>query len=99
MVKHIIIWNFKEEYSLEERAAHAAKIKAGLEGLMGQIDGLTEIKVYTAPFESSNGDLMLDSTFVSEEELKDYQVNPKHIKVATFVRSVVGARKCFDFEV
>ena len=99
MVKHIIIWNFKEEYTTDEKAAHAAKIKAGLEGLMGQIDGLTEIKVYTNPLDSSNGDLMLDSTFVNEEALKGYQVNPKHIEVATFVRSVVDARKCFDFEV
>lgn len=99
MVKHIIIWNFKEEYTAEEKATHAAKIKAGLEGLMGQIDGLTEIKVYTNPFESSNGDLMLDSTFTDEEALKGYQVNPKHIEVATFVRSVVDARKCFDFEI
>ncbi len=99
MVKHIIIWNFKEEYTPEEKAAHAAKIKAGLEGLAGQIDGLTEIKVYTNPLDSSNGDLMLDSTFVDEDALKGYQSNPKHIEVATFVRSVVGARKCFDFEV
>ena len=98
MVKHIIIWNFKEELSADERAAAAEKIKSGLEGLMGQIDGLTEIKVFTNPFESSNGDLMLDSTFTSEDALKGYQVNPKHIEVATFVRSVVGARKCFDFE-
>ncbi|MBR5613774.1 MAG: Dabb family protein [Clostridia bacterium] len=98
MVKHIIIWNFKEELSADERAAAAEKIKSGLEGLMGQIDGLTEIKVFTNPFESSNGDLMLDSTFTSEDALKGYQVNPKHIEVATFVRSVVGSRKCFDFE-
>ncbi len=98
MVKHIIIWNFKEELSVEEKAAAAEKIKSGLEGLAGQIDGLTEIKVFTNPFESSNGDLMLDSTFTSEDALKDYQVNPKHIEVATFVRSVVCARKCFDFE-
>ena len=99
MVKHIIIWNFKEEYTSEEKTAHAAKIKAGLEGLMGQIEGLTEIKVYTNPFESSNGDLMLDSTFTDEAALKGYQVNPKHIEVATFVRSVVDARKCFDFDI
>ena len=99
MVKHIIIWNFKEEYSQAEKAENAAKIKAGLEGLMGKIDGLTEIKVYTNPLESSNGDLILDSTFVDEAALKGYQTNPKHVEVATFVRSVVADRKCIDFEI
>lgn len=99
MVKHIIIWNFKEEYTQTEKAENAAKIKAGLEGLMGQIDGLTEIKVYTNPLKSSNGDLILDSTFVDEAALKGYQTNPKHVEVAIFVRSVVADRKCIDFEI
>ena len=98
MVKHIIIWNFKEELSLEEKAEAAEKIKSGLEGLKGQIDGLEEINVYANPLGSSNGDIMLDSTFTDEDALKGYQVNPKHIEVATYVRSKVGDRKCFDFE-
>ena len=96
MVKHIIIWNFKDELSAEERADYAAKIKAGLEGLKGVIDGLTDIKVYTEALPSSNGDLMLDSTFVSKEALAGYQTNPEHLKVAAVVRSVTAHRSCFD---
>lgn len=98
MIKHIIIWNFKEGFSAEEKKAHAAKIKSGLEGLMGKIDGLTSIHVKTEFLGSSNGDVMLDSTFFSEEALKGYQVHPEHVKVAEFVRSVMGERKCVDFE-
>lgn len=98
MVKHIIIWSFKDEYSNEEKAAHAAKIKKELEGLLGKIDGLTEIRVNTKPLESSSGDIMLDSTFCSKAALEGYQSNPDHLAVASFVRSVVGTRKCFDFE-
>lgn len=96
MVKHIIIWNFKEELSADERAEYSAKIKAGLEGLKGVINGLTDIKVYTEPLASSNGDLMLDSTFVSKEALAGYQTNPDHLKVAEVVRSVTAHRSCFD---
>ncbi|MDO4744502.1 MAG: Dabb family protein [Clostridia bacterium] len=98
MVKHVIIWSFTKEYSETEKAEFADKIKLGLEGLLGKIDGLTEIKVYTNPLESSTGDLMLDSTFKDEAALKAYQSNPHHLEVATFVRSVVDERKCFDFE-
>ncbi|MBP5186291.1 MAG: Dabb family protein [Clostridiales bacterium] len=100
MVKHIIIWTLKDEYSNEEKAAIKAEIKAGLEGLKGKIDGLTDIKVYTEGLESSNGDLMLDSTFVSEEALKGYAVHPDHVAVASGkVRPHAKIRSCFDFEV
>ena len=99
MVKHIIIWDMKDEFSSAEKAENAAKIKEGLEGLSGKINGLVDIKVHTEFFESSNGDIMLDSTFTDNEALKAYQVNPDHLKVATFVRSCVSARKCVDFEI
>ena len=100
MVKHVIIWTLKDEYSNEEKAAIKAEIKAGLEGLMGKIDGLTDIKVYTDGLESSNGDLMLDSTFVSEEALKGYAVHPDHVAVASGkVRPHAKIRSCFDFEI
>ena len=99
MVKHVIIWNFKEELSADEKKVAAAKIKEGIEGLLGKIDGLTDIKVYTNPLASSSGDLILDSTFVDEDALKGYQVNPEHVAVATYVRSQVGSRACFDYEI
>ena len=100
MVKHVIIWTVEDEYSNEEKAAIKAEIKAGLEGLMGKIDGLTDIKVYTEGLESSNGDLMLDSTFVSEEALKGYAVHPDHVAVASGkVRPYAKIRSCFDYEI
>ena len=37
MVKHIILWQLKDEYSDAEKADIKAGIKAGLEGLAGQI--------------------------------------------------------------
>ena len=40
------------------------KSKAGLEGLAGQIPGLLEIHVNINGLESSNADLMLDSTYL-----------------------------------
>lgn len=97
MIKHIIIWNFKSEMTKEEKLSAAKKIKEGLEGLQGKIHGLLEIHVKTEMLGSSNGDLLLDSSFISEEALKNYQVNPEHLKVAEFVRSVVSERKCADF--
>ena len=45
MVKHVIIWTLKTEYSDSEKRAAAEKIKSGLEGLAGRIPGMTSVKV------------------------------------------------------
>lgn len=100
MVKHIILWTLKEEFSAEEKTTIKAKIKEGLEGLAGQIPGLVEIKVQTEGLASSNADLMLDSTFTDEDALKAYAVHPKHVAVADGrVRPYMAVRSCLDFEV
>ncbi len=99
MVKHVIIWSFKEGLSDAEKQTAAAKIKTDIEGLMGQIEGLVDIKLHNCPLPPSSGDLLLDSTFVDEDALKAYQINPIHVAVATYVKSMVGARQSFDFEI
>ena len=45
MVKHVILWQLKDEFSAEEKESIKAGIKNGLEGLQGKIEGLVEIKV------------------------------------------------------
>lgn len=100
MVKHVIIWTLKEGYSDEEKSKIKSGIKNGLEGLMGKIPGLTEIKVNIDALPSSNADLMLDSTFESEDALKGYAVHPEHVAVADgLVRPYTAARSCLDFEI
>lgn len=98
MVKHVILWTLKSEYSEEEKTKIKENIKKKLEGLMGKIDGLTEIKVNINKLETSNADLMLDSTFVDEQALKGYAVHPDHVAVAdNFVRPYTQSRSCLDF--
>lgn len=100
MVKHIIIWNLKDELSAEEKKERCRLIKQGLESLAGKIDGLLEIKVITDILGSSTGDLMLDSTFESAEALKGYSTHPEHVKVAdSTVRPYTARRSCVDVEI
>lgn len=99
MVKHIILWQLKDEFTKEEKNEIKKGIKEGLESLAGKIEGLTEIKVYTEGLASSNADLMLWSVFESEEALKGYAVHPAHVEVAdTKVRPFTKTRSCLDFE-
>ena len=100
MVKHVIFWTLKSEYSESQKQEIKKGIKEGLEGLLGKIDGLTQIKVYTEGLISSNADLMLDSTFVDEQALKAYAVHPEHVAVADGkVCPFTAQRSCLDFEV
>lgn len=100
MIKHVILWTLKNEYSEEEKAQIKLGIKQNLEGLSGKIPGLSEIKVNIDGLSSSNADLMLDSTFENVEALKNYAVHPEHVHVAdTYVRPFTATRSCLDFEI
>ena len=96
MVRHVILWKLKEMPEAEKAA-----VKAGLEGLAGQIPGLLEVHVYTEALPSSaNADLMLDTTFTDAEALKGYSTHPAHVAVANGkVRPYTAVRTCLDFTV
>ena len=96
MVKHMIIWKLKE--GLENPQAKKQEIKDALEGLVGKIDGLLEMKILIDPMACSSGDIMMDSTFESKEALDVYQVHPDHVAIAGgIVRPAVEQRLSFDF--
>ena len=101
MVKHIILWTLKSEFSDTEKETIKAGIKEGLEGLVGKVPGLVEVKVQTAGrLGSSNADLMLDCTLESAEALKAYAVHPAHVEVAnTKVRPYTALRSCLDYAI
>lgn len=99
MIRHMIIWTLKDEFSGEEKARIKAGIKEGLEGLHGKIPGMVRIQVMTEGLASSNTDLMLDTLFEDEAALKGYSVHSLHVAVANEkVRPFTKIRSCFDFE-
>ncbi len=101
MIKHIILWKLRSEMSASEKQEAAKAIKEGLESLQGQVPGLVDIHVQIdGRLESSNADIMLDSTLESEEALKGYAVHPAHVAVANgVVRPNTEIRTCLDFEI
>lgn len=100
MVKHIILWKLRSDMDAAEKQNAAQAIKQGLEGLKGQVPGLLDIHVQIANrLESSNVDIMLDSTLESEEALKGYAVHPAHVAVANgVVRPNTELRACLDYK-
>ncbi len=98
MVKHVIVWKFKDE--IIDKFAHASKIKTALEGLVGKIEGLKEMHIIWEKLPSSSGDLMMDSVFTSNEALLVYQKHPLHVEIAdTLVRPCMQTRLSIDYEI
>ena len=46
MVKHIILWTLNPELSEDEKKVVKKGIKEGLEGLVGKVPGLLDVKVH-----------------------------------------------------
>ena len=101
MVKHIILWTLNPELSDVEKESVKQGIKDGLEGLLGKVPGLIDIKVnISGRLSSSNCDVMLDSTFDNAEALASYAKHPLHVEVAdSQVRPFTAQRTCLDFTV
>ena len=101
MIKHIILWKLRSEMSASEKQEAAKAIKFGLESLQGQVPGLVDIHVrIDGILDSSNADIMLDSTLLSEEALKGYAVHPAHVAVANgVVRPNTELRTCLAYEI
>ena len=94
MLKHIVMWKIKEENKKES----AMKIKTDLEALKGKISEIVDIEVgIDVDVIENNYDVILVSTFKSEEDLNAYQVHPMHIEVAKFVKSVALSRVAVDY--
>mgnify|MGYP003306484802 FL=1 len=100
MVKHVILWQLKDELTAEEKVTIKKEMKESLESLVGKIPGLLEMKIQTEGLPSSNAEVMLDSAFEDEAALKGYATHPEHVAVADGkVRPFTKARFCLDFEV
>ena len=96
MIKHIILWNLKED--IEDTVKVKKGIKENLESLVGKVPGLVKLEIITEGLPSSNADVMLYSEFESAEALKGYAVHPDHVAVADgSVRPYTKTRICLDF--
>lgn len=98
MVKHIVLWNFVEGLSEEQKQEAADKMKELLEPIKALVPGAVEIEVLYNQLSSSNREVALISTFETVEALETYQKHPAHVEAGKYVRSVTCDRACMDYE-
>ena len=100
MVKHIVFWKLKPHAEGASAAENAARIKQGLEGLVGRVPGLLQAEV-GVDFNRSDAawDLAYVSVFSDRAALDAYQRHPAHNPVADFIAKVRTDRVVVDYEV
>lgn len=96
MVKHIVMFDFKDDNKQE----NLEKAKAMLEALMGKIPTLIGMEVGINFSEEARAmDLSLYSEFDDKEGLEVYATHPAHLEVVAFIKSVAVVSKVSDYTV
>lgn len=99
MIKHIVMWKFKDEAEGLTKEENLLKVKTALEALPEKIDFIRHMEVnMNVNFNGKNFDAVLISEFDTVEDVKKYRDHPEHRKVAEYVALVRVDRACVDFE-
>lgn len=97
MVTHIVLWDYIDTLTPEQKIEAGIKIKNDLENLKSIIPGVISLEVKINQMDSSTKDIALFSEFESEEALKQYAVHPEHVKVGQYIKTVTCGRTAFDY--
>lgn len=99
MLTHIVMWQIKDHAEGADKATNLVKAKALLEGCAALVPGIVRFEVGTAqPGLECTYDLVLNSTFTDATALAAYQNHPTHVALKPFMKAVVQARQCMDYE-
>ena len=93
MVKHIVLYTFKEGVNKEEAVQIVAD---ALEPLVGKIEGLSWMEINQAY--QGGMDYALYSEFDSREDLAAYAVHPLHLEAKEHFHHLLSTRVAADYE-
>lgn len=98
MIKHIVMWRFKEEAEGASKLENMRRVKKQLEALVGVVPSLLSMEVGIGV---THGDMAYDmaliSCFADLEGLEAYKVDPRHRAISAFVSRVRLERATVDF--
>ncbi len=94
MIRHIVMWKFKENTKKEMQ-----EFLDGLMGLKGQIEVIRHMETGVSVNSDNSYDAVLVCDFDSTEDLKSYQNDPRHLKVAGLCKEIRISRADVDYEI
>lgn len=97
MVKHIVLFKFKEMEDAVARKAVMREFKLALENLKGKIPFLRFIEVGINENPKEDFDMSLVTEFDSMEDLANYAVHPDHVAATLIIKDIKAGRACVDY--
>lgn len=98
MIKHIVIFKLTPPYTTEEKIDSVRKLKEIFEPLGEKLEYVLEyrtgINILNADFA---GDMVIDSLFASEEDLKRYQSSREHQDAIAEASSIRKTKVVVDY--
>ena len=98
MIKHIVLFQLRQDISAETRSAVMHTFKQAIEALPHSIPCIRQIHVGFNVNPAEKWDVCLESTFDSMEDLDTYATHPEHVKVAQYIGKCKSARSAVDYE-
>ena len=100
MIRHVVMWKFKEEAEGKTKEENMQAVKEMLYSLVPRISEIKRMEIgFDVTHSNASMDLMLLTEFDSTENLKVYAVHPDHLAVAEYVGKVVESRVVLDCEI
>ncbi len=99
MIRHIVLFKFRDDLQNAEKKTKLEKIKFSLEVLTQKVESLKKMEVGINQNPDETYDLALTSDFESMDGLKAYAVHPEHLEVAALIREILDKRACVDYEI
>ncbi len=100
MLKHVVMWRFREGAEGRSRTEHARWIKESLEALRGEIPQIVDIEVGVNEIPSPAAyDAVLIATFSSLADMEIYKNHPSHAAVSNHCEMVRESRVVVDYTI
>jgi len=98
VIRHLVLWKLAADAD-QDKQLIIAELEERFAPL-ADLDGVERLEIRADIGETDgNWDVVLDGDYRDTAALDAYQVHPAHVEVVGYVRSVVTARACIDFEV
>ncbi len=99
MVKHIVLFQLRDNLEPDERQKAMDSFRKGILALPDQIPFIKHIELEYCINPEEKYDVALYSEFDSLDDVKAYAVHPCHVAVASAFIPFVQSRACTDYEI
>ena len=90
MIRHIVMWKFKED---------PTEFLTALAALNGQIPQIRHMEIHRSAVEDAAYDAILISDFDTLADVETYKKDPRHVAVSGLCKAIRTTRSAIDFEI